>query len=153
MSDVVMPAAHACGTIIIYRPRRCVTVGTARSFEEDYTIVTMEIWLMWIYDKGDMMNTVPNRQKATGWGINPTDLCPAITFIYFQQELSNSCFGRPLLPLSNDSFLSFSTWRFKCQNMQNSLCRQQLVLHSVKKVSEVVRRHSQRKVFWSQSRR
>lgn len=35
------------------------------------------------WDKGDKMNTLPNRQQATGWDINPMDLCPPLTFIYF----------------------------------------------------------------------
>lgn len=34
-----MPAAHACGRSIIYRPVGCVTVGTARYSEGDYIIV------------------------------------------------------------------------------------------------------------------
>lgn len=82
---------------------------------------------MWRHDKGDMMNTVPNRQQATGWGINPTDLCPPITFIYFQQEVPNGCFGRPLQSLSNCKVYIFHQLALKVlKHMQTSLCCQQL---------------------------
>ena len=35
------------------------------------------------YETGDVTNALPNRQQDTGWDINPMDLCPQITFIYF----------------------------------------------------------------------
>lgn len=82
MSYVAVPPLHASGSIINYRPGGCITVGTAKS-EGDYIIAPKEVWLMRRYDKGDMINVLPNKQQATGWDINPMDLYPPITFIYF----------------------------------------------------------------------
>lgn len=43
MRDLVVPAAHAFGCIVVYKPGGSVTVGTARESEGDYIIVPMDV--------------------------------------------------------------------------------------------------------------